>query len=101
MRSLYKVERRDRVFLAGLTSRLVHDLIAILFALNETYYVGDGNNLDFIARFRQAPEGVAEAVARILYPEAGDDALERQYTDLAGLIDAVVGLAERLSNAGH
>ena len=94
MRSLYKVERRDRVFLAGLTSRLVHDLIAILFALNETYYVGDGNNLDFIARFRHVPEGFAEAVERILYPAAGDDTLARQYADLARLIDAVVDLTE-------
>ena len=90
-----KVERRDLVFLAGLTSRLVHDLIAILFALNETYYVGDGNNLGFIARFRHVPEGFAEAVGRILYPAPGADVFERQYADLARLIDAVVDLAER------
>lgn len=92
-----KVERGDVVFLAGLTSRLVHDLIAILFALNETYYVGDGNNLDFIARFQHVPVGFAETVSRILYPAPGADVFERQYADLARLIDAVVALAEHVA----
>ena len=34
----HKVERGDVVFLAGMASKLVHESIQILFALNETYF---------------------------------------------------------------
>jgi hypothetical protein len=88
-----KVRRGDAVFLAGLTSRLVHDLIQILFALNETYYVGDGQNLNFVEKFNIKPDGFADRVKAILYPAASDDLFQRQYDSLAGLIDEVVGLA--------
>jgi hypothetical protein len=50
-----KVARGDIVFLAGLTSKLVHEAIQILFALNETYYVGDGANLGFVEQFKIVP----------------------------------------------
>ncbi|MCJ7550464.1 MAG: DUF4037 domain-containing protein, partial [Anaerolineae bacterium] len=46
-----KVVRRDLVFLAGLTTKLIHDQLQILFALNETYYPGDGKNLHFTDDF--------------------------------------------------
>jgi hypothetical protein len=89
-----KVRRGDVVFLAGLTTRLVHDLIQILFALNETYFVGDGQNLDFVRRFRIAPPDFAAKVQTVLYPSSGDDVFTRQYDALAALIDEVVALAE-------
>jgi hypothetical protein len=88
-----KVRRGDVVFLAGLTTRLVHDLIQILFALNETYFVGDGQNLDFVRRFRIAPPHFAGKVQGILYPESGEEVLVRQYEALVALIDEVVALA--------
>jgi hypothetical protein len=93
-----KVRRGDVVFLAGLTARLVHDLIQILFALNETYYVGDGQNLDFVAKFPVVPPGFIDNVKAILYPAPGEDVLQRQYDMLAGLIDEVRALAgERMA----
>jgi hypothetical protein len=96
----HKVERGDIVFLAGLSSRLVHDIIQILFALNETYYCGDGNNLVFTERFALAPERFSEKVAAILYPGQGEGALQAQYDELAGLIDEVEALVEQVSNEG-
>lgn len=93
-----KVERTDAVFLAGLTSKLVHDLVQILFALNETYYPGDGNNLTFIEGFNVAPAGFSERVAAILYPCGRADAsdgtssraiMQAQYARLMDLIDEV------------
>lgn len=89
----HKVERGDIVFLAGLSSRLLHDCIQVLFALNETYYPGDGNNLKFIARFARVPEGFVEAVDDVLYPGQGESALRAQYERLLALIDAVESLA--------
>ena len=89
----HKVQRGDVVFLAGLTSKLVHEMIEILFALNETYFVGDGSNLAFAEKFHILPEDFAGRVARILYPHA-PDTLETQYRDLCALVDQVIEMAE-------
>lgn len=93
----HKVARADVVFLAGLSSKLIHDVIQLLFALNETYYPGDGNNLVFVERFAHAPERFAEKVEAILYPGEGQAALAAQYDRLADLIDEVEALAGQLN----
>lgn len=90
----HKVNRADVVFLAGLSSRLVHDLIQILFALNETYYIGDGNNLAYVSQFAHAPENFAAKVEAILYP--GEAGLEQQRERLADLINETEALARGL-----
>lgn len=95
----HKVERGDVVFLASLTARLVHDLIQILFALNETYYAGDGNNLTFVERFRHVPERFAERVHATLYPTSGDGALGDQYRQLCALIDETTALFKDLGQS--
>ncbi|HEX2906578.1 MAG TPA: nucleotidyltransferase domain-containing protein [Phototrophicaceae bacterium] len=87
-----KVQRQDVVFLAGLSSKLVHALIQVLFALNETYYVGDGQNLEFVARLPQQPP---QAVAR-LRASLDPANLEDQRKTLCELIDDVEHLAATL-----
>jgi hypothetical protein len=88
-----KVRRQDCVFLAGLTSRLLHDIMQVLFALNETYFVGDGGNLHFAEAFAIVPPRLTERVNGILYPGDDAEALERQYAQLGELIDEVLALA--------
>lgn len=87
-----KVEREDVVFLAGMTSKLVHEILQVLFALNEVYYVGDGSNLAFAEKFKILPPGFCGRVREILYP-GGQGRLAAQYAGLAALIDEVVALA--------
>lgn len=87
-----KVERGDVVFLAGLTARLIHDIMQVLFALNETYYVGDGNNLHYVANFVLQPPAFAERVTAILYPQPTANQLTDQYTALLQLMEDVVSL---------
>lgn len=87
-----KVERGDVVFLAGLTARLIHDIMQVLFALNETYYVGDGNNLHYVAKFAIQPSDFAERVIAILYPQPTADVLTIQYEAMLKLIDDVKAL---------
>jgi hypothetical protein len=87
-----KVERGDFVFLAGMTSKLVHEIIQILFALNETYYAGDGANLGFVEKFAIVPADFSARVRDILYPGSAD-AFAGQYTALASLIDETLVLA--------
>ena len=88
-----KVERGDVVFLAGMTSKLVHEIIQILFALNETYFAGDGANLSFVGKFKIVPGDFSSRVGQILYPGTRD-AFASQYAALASLIDEVLSLAD-------
>jgi hypothetical protein len=89
----HKVERCDEVFLAGMSTKLVHEMIEVLFALNEMYFVGDGSNLTFVEKFQIVPPDFSARVRTILYPQ-GPDALVQQYSQLMALIDEVLGLAE-------
>lgn len=88
----HKVDQGDAVFLASITAHLVHDLLQVLFALNETYYPGDGNNLHFVRRFEIAPADAVARIERVLYPGRGPDAYAAQYADLIALIDEVEAL---------
>lgn len=88
-----KVARGDLVFLAGIASRLVHDMLQVLFALNQAYYVGDGNNLPRAEAFTIKPRGFADRVAGILYPTPGPGMLEAQHAAICALIDEVAELA--------
>lgn len=88
-----KVERGDVVFTAGIASRLVHDVMQVLFAINETYYVGDGNNLHHVSTFAVQPRAFAERVNDILYPPQTENALAAQYEAIITLIDDLAPLA--------
>ncbi|MEZ4734518.1 MAG: DUF4037 domain-containing protein [Caldilineaceae bacterium] len=95
----HKVERGDVVFLAGITARLVHDMLQVLFALNQTYYVGDGNNLHYVAQFAIQPPAFAERVTAILYPPSAPNGLMNQYDALLRLIDDIATLAAQANSA--
>jgi hypothetical protein len=92
-----KVTRGDAVFLAGISARLAHAMMQVLFALNETYFPGDGWNLDMAAEFAIVPPQLAERLTAGLYPGASPQAFEEQYQALAGLIDDVLALAQSSS----
>ena len=94
----HKVERGDVVFLAGMAAKLVHEVIQVLFALNETYFAGDGANLAFAERFAIVPQNFATRVRTILYPPT-EDVFARQYGELMALIDEVLVLAQ--GDAGY
>lgn len=86
--------RGDTVFLAGLTSRLVHDMAQILFALNEVYFPGDGNNLPLLARQRILPRDFGRRIEEILYPAESTRALDGQRERLIAPAHEVLELVE-------
>lgn len=88
-----KVDRRDPVFLASITSRLVHNMIQVLFAINNTYYVGDGNNLHYVEQFAVQPKDFAGRVETILYPPQSENKMTAQYAAIMDLIDELAPLA--------
>lgn len=88
----HKVMRGDAVFLASITPRLINDIMQILYAYNEVYYIGDGNNLTVAAKFATQPAQLTERVTQALYPAPGPDCYERQYQTVLALIDDVLAL---------
>jgi hypothetical protein len=92
-----KVARGDAVFLAGLSARLSHAIMQVLFALNETYFPGDGWNLDLAAGFTIVPADLRERLTAALYPANAPDAYQEQYRALAAVIDDVLLLAQSSS----
>ena len=78
-----KVTRRDLVFLVGLTGKLVNAINQVVFAINRTYYPGDGWNLAIAKDFaRLPPDFIARMTASL---EPGDD-WQRQRTELIAVI---------------
>jgi len=93
-----KVERGDAVFLASLAARLVHDMMQVLFAVNETYYCGDGNNLRYTAKFAILPERFSSRIQNILYPIPSKTMYGEQYQVITSLVDEVIALAEKVES---
>lgn len=96
-----KATRSDEVFLAGLTSLLVHNLLQVLAAFNRRYYPGDGNNLRFAAALPVAPTDLEQRIRRVLHPTEGPDRLIGQRADVVALIDEVVALIAVDSAVAH
>jgi hypothetical protein len=86
----HKVMRGDVVFLAGMSARLVHDMLQVLFALNECYYVGDGNNLCYLATFAIKPADAEERITVALQmlhdPEHQYQLLQRLIADVLACV---------------
>jgi len=92
-----KVLRKDIVFCSGIAYLLVHDLIQIVFALNNAYYSGDGWNLNYIRSFTTAPQGFASEIEKVLLIGDAND-YARQRETLCRLIDQVKQLVHKQSS---
>ena len=91
-----KVVRGDVVFLASLSSSLVHDLMQVLFALNSVYFPGDGINLQYTSAFTIKPENLNDRIKLALYPDSIENRFEEQLNTLIDLIVEVDGLVSPL-----
>lgn len=91
-----KVCRKDIVFLASLTARLIQDMLQILYALNGMYYPGDGANLSYTEQFSRKPEHFEVRIADILHLAKSEDAYEAQYRKMMHLVDDVLALAKEI-----
>ncbi len=87
----HKVERGDTVFLASLSARLVHEMIEIVYAMNELYFPGDGGNLTFTREMKIKPHDFEQRIEKALYP-SGDNPYVTQYETIKSLIDDILAL---------
>ena len=83
----HKVERGDVVFLASLSTKLVHDLIQLLCAINGVPFPGDGNNLRLADELPIRPGQLRERITAALYPVPSETMLTDQHETLLQLID--------------
>ena len=81
-----KVARRDLVFLVGLTGKLANAILQVVFALNRTYFPGDGWNLPMAAGLERLPPDFVSRMASILQPGSDADASRRQRKELIAMI---------------
>lgn len=84
-----KVRRADEVFLAGLTSLLIHHVLQVLCAVNGVYYPGDGNNLALARQLPVAPDELDLRIRQALAPPSGERRLHVQREIVVALIDDV------------
>lgn len=87
-----KVNRKDIVFLASITVRLINDIIQVIYALNEFYYPGDGMNLLYTKNFHIKPADFEERIKAILYITDSDESHILQYKRIIELIDDTLAL---------
>ena len=58
----------------------------VIFAINEMYFTGDGNNIRYIDNFEYKPVNFGERVKAALYPTNTENMFENQRQSLIGLI---------------
>lgn len=87
-----KVARRDIIFLAGITAKLIHSIMQVHFALNRTYFVGDGWNLNVAKDFVVAVDRLAQRVENALNLRSTNADLDEQRRQLIALVDDVEAL---------
>lgn len=88
-----KVQRRDLVFLAGLSAKLANAILQVLFALNRVYFPGDGWNLAMAAELDRLPKDFLARMDTILEPGRGPGTWATQRTELLSVIADVEALA--------
>ena len=90
------VERADLIYVMGIVHQVAHNLIQVVFALNETYFPGDKKLGPALAHLQVRPPEFEGRIARLLYPGAAPDTdtLRRQRAELAALASEVKALTE-------
>lgn len=88
-----KVQRRDLVFLVGLSAKLANAILQVLYALNRVYFPGDGWNLAMAAELERLPKDFLARMDTILEPGRGPGTWARQRAELLDVIAEVEALA--------
>lgn len=81
-----KVTRRDLVFLVGLTGKLANAILQVVFALNRSYFPGDGWNLPMAAELERLPPDFVSRMTAILGAGSDAESLNRQRLELIAMI---------------
>ncbi|MHB9034786.1 MAG: DUF4037 domain-containing protein, partial [Anaerolineae bacterium] len=89
------VERQDVIYTSGIVAQVVHNLIQVLFAINQTYFPGDKKLEAAMAHLGCIPSDCANRIKRLLWPGEACSAavLRTQQQELQSLLRDVESLA--------
>lgn len=82
-----KVDRRDLVFLVGLSGKLANAILQVVFAFNRVYYPGDGWNLPMAAELEHLPPDFIARMTQMLEPGGGADTWRRQRAEFIAMVN--------------
>jgi hypothetical protein len=93
------VERRDVIYATGIVQQVVHNLIQVLFAVNERYFPGDKKLSSALAHLDRVPENLTARIEALIFPGERPSValLQRQQADLLSLlrdVELIVAKAE-------
>jgi hypothetical protein len=95
---LSAIERQDVIYATGIVQQVVHNLVQVLFALNEAYFPGDKQLDAALARLPRKPPKLSERIAALLWPgiTATTEVLREQRASVRSLLADVRDLAARV-----
>jgi len=98
---LSAIERRDVIYATGIVQQVVHNLVQVLFALNEVYFPGDKQLDVAMAHLPRQPTRLCERIRVLLWPgtSATTQVLRDQRESLRSLLADVRDLAARLADS--
>ena len=96
---LSAIERQDVIYVTGIVQQVVHNLVQVVFALNEVYFPGD-KQLDLaLAHLPRQPTRLCERIRTLLWPgtPATVQVLHEQRESLRSLLADVRDMAAETS----
>ena len=94
---LSAIERQDVIYATGIVQQVVHNLVQVLFALNEVYFPGDKQLGAALAHLPRRPRKLCDRISALLFPgtPATTDVLREQREALRSLLADVRDMAAR------
>jgi hypothetical protein len=98
------IERGDLIYVMGIVQQVVHNIIQVVFALNNTYFPGDKKLDSAIAHLPMKPQHFGARIKQLLWPGVPADkrllvSQREELVRLLGEIDELVAQAQALAQA--
>jgi hypothetical protein len=92
------VERQDVIYTSGIVQQVVHNLIQVLFAINQTYFPGDKKLAKAIDHLARTPERCVDRINWLLMPQETVSValLRKQQVELQQLLKEVETLVDEM-----
>jgi hypothetical protein len=89
------IKRADVIYTTGIVQQVVHNLLQVLFAINETYFPGDKKLREALEHLSKLPEGFLERLDFLLWPAAPvtEEVLWQQQKELTALMKELATLS--------
>jgi hypothetical protein len=98
---LSAIERQDVIYATGIVQQVVHNLVQVLFALNEVYFPGDKKLDVALAHLPRQPNRLCERIRALLWPgtPATTQVLREQRESLRSVLADVRNMAARVADS--